>query len=164
MMARQILPLLEELARIPVQITAWEGLLYQSSMLNTKDKCVELFEQIAALLLNELKKQELVSGNDPFLERYIHQVLEGKNIEWVEKIIEVSSLTQTTFSGFISGQCLEAVILGALCIIGMSIFRFPYAMMIGTLIGFTALIPIAGAYIGAAVGAFMIFTVNSSLR
>ena len=52
------------------------------------------------------------------------------------------------------------MILGALCIIGMSIFRFPYAMMIGCLVGFTALIPIAGAYIGAAVGAFMICTVN----
>lgn len=64
------------------------------------------------------------------------------------------------FHSFIVGQCLEAVILGTLCIIGMSIFRFPYAMMIGCLVGFTALIPIAGAYIGAAVGAFMIFTVN----
>ena len=58
------------------------------------------------------------------------------------------------------GQCLEAVILGVLCIFGMTIFRFPYAMMIGTLIGFTALIPIAGAYIGAAVGAVMILTVS----
>ncbi len=59
---------------------------------------------------------------------------------------------------FIVGQCTEAVILGALCIIGMTVFRFPYAMMIGTLIGFTALIPIAGAYIGAGVGAVMILT------
>jgi len=64
------------------------------------------------------------------------------------------------FHSFIVGQCLEAVILGTLCIIGMSIFRFPYAVMIGCLVGFTALIPIAGAYIGAAVGAFMICTVN----
>ena len=64
------------------------------------------------------------------------------------------------FHSFIVGQCLEAVILGTLCIIGMSIFRFPYAMMIGCLVGFTALIPIAGAYIGAIVGAFMICTVN----
>ena len=68
--------------------------------------------------------------------------------------------TDTCFHSFIVGQCLDAVILGTLCIIGMSIFRFPYAMMIGCLVGFTALIPIAGAYIGAAVGAFMIFTVS----
>ena len=64
------------------------------------------------------------------------------------------------FHHFIVGQCTEALILGSLCILGMLIFRFPYAVMIGTLVGFTALIPIAGAYIAAAVGAFMIFTVE----
>lgn len=62
------------------------------------------------------------------------------------------------FRRYIVGQCTEAVILGVLCTIGMLIFRFPYAGMIGALIGFTALIPIAGAYIGAAVGAIMILT------
>lgn len=63
------------------------------------------------------------------------------------------------FTSFISGQCVEAIILGLLCTVGMFIFGFPYAPMVGTLIGATALIPIVGAYIGAAVGAFMIFTV-----
>ena len=65
---------------------------------------------------------------------------------------------KTSFENFIVGQCKEAVILGVLCAIGMWIFRFPYASMIGALIGFTALIPVAGAYIGAAVGAIMILT------
>lgn len=64
------------------------------------------------------------------------------------------------FHSFIVGQCIEAVILGALCTLAMLLFRLPYASMIGVLIGFTALIPIAGAYIGAAVGAFMIFTIS----
>ena len=64
------------------------------------------------------------------------------------------------FHKFIVGQCTEAVILGLLCVLGMTMFRFPYASMIGALIGFTALIPVAGAYIGAGVGAFMIFTVS----
>ena len=77
-----------------------------------------------------------------------------KNFRYVAETVD------RCFHSFIVGQCLEAVILGSLCIIGMGIFRFPYAMMIGCLVGFTALIPIAGAYIGAAVGAFMIFTVN----
>lgn len=63
------------------------------------------------------------------------------------------------FTSFISGQCVEAIILGLLCTVGMFIFGFPYAPMVGTLIGATALIPIVGAYIGAVVGAFMIFTV-----
>lgn len=63
-----------------------------------------------------------------------------------------------SFENFIVGQCKEAIILGVLCTVGMWIFRFPYASMIGALIGFTALIPVAGAYIGAAVGAIMILT------
>ncbi len=62
------------------------------------------------------------------------------------------------FHRFIVGQCIEAIILGVLCTLGMLLLQFPYAVMIGTLIGFTALIPIAGAYIGAFVGALMILT------
>ena len=58
------------------------------------------------------------------------------------------------------GWGTTAIIFGVLCMIGMFIFRFPYATMIGTLVGFTALVPIAGAYIGAVVGAFMILTVS----
>ena len=64
-----------------------------------------------------------------------------------------------SFHSFIVGQCTEAVVLGLLCMGGMLVLRLPYAAMIGCLVGFTALIPIAGAYIGAIVGAFMIFTV-----
>ena len=57
-------------------------------------------------------------------------------------------------------QCLEALILGVLCTLGMLVLNIPYAGMIGALIAITALIPIAGAYIGALVGAFMILTVS----
>lgn len=65
-----------------------------------------------------------------------------------------------SFHNFIVGQFIEACILGTLCFIGMMVLRLPYAGMIGTLIGFTALIPILGAYIGAGVGAIMIVTVS----
>ncbi len=65
-----------------------------------------------------------------------------------------------SFRQYLIGQSTEAVILGALCGIGMLILRLPYAAMISALIAFTALIPIAGAYIGAAIGAFMILTVS----
>ena len=70
----------------------------------------------------------------------------------------VARIVNDSFKRYIVGQCTEAVILGGLCTVGMFIFRFPYAAMIGALIGFTALIPIAGAYIGAIVGAVMILT------
>ena len=77
-----------------------------------------------------------------------------------EKIFYVADVLDDCFHSFIVGQCIEAVVLGSLCIIGMWLLQFPYAVMIGVFIGFTALIPIAGAYIGAAVGAIMILTVS----
>ena len=76
------------------------------------------------------------------------------------KVLEVCSLLYKSFSSFISGQCLEAVILGTMFVIAMSIFRMPYALMVGVLIAFTALIPIVGAFIGCAVGAFLILIDN----
>lgn len=75
-------------------------------------------------------------------------------------VMHVLRVLNDCFRRYIVGQCIEAVILGLLCMIGMMIFRFPYAGMIGTLIGFTALIPVVGAFIGAGVGALMILTVS----
>ena len=72
----------------------------------------------------------------------------------------ILSLTDECFHNYIVGQCTEAVILGVLCTIGMLILRLPYAVMIGAVIAFTALIPVAGAYIGGAVGFVLIVTVS----
>lgn len=74
----------------------------------------------------------------------------------LERGRHILSLLNDCFHRFIVGQCTEAVILGVLCILGMAILRLPYALMIGTLMGFTALIPIVGGLIGAGVGAFLI--------
>ncbi len=77
-----------------------------------------------------------------------------------EAVMEVLSLTYQTFSHFLTGQCVEAVILGCMFVVSMAIFRLPYALLIGILIAFTALIPIFGAFIGCFVGAFLIFMVD----
>lgn len=79
---------------------------------------------------------------------------------WNEKLHYVLSVLNGCFHRYIVGQCTEAVILGALCALGMFIFRFPYALMTGTVIGVTALIPVAGAYIGGAVGFLLILSVS----
>lgn len=76
------------------------------------------------------------------------------------KLIEIARLSRTTFTNFIIGQTIEAIILGGLCAIGMKILGFPYAPMIGTLVGITAFVPIIGAFIGGGIGAFMIMTVD----
>lgn len=73
-----------------------------------------------------------------------------------DRALEILRLAERTFSSFLSGQCLEAVILGTLFVISMSIFRLPYALLVGVLISLTALIPIVGAFIGCAVGALLI--------
>lgn len=75
-----------------------------------------------------------------------------------DKVMHIFSVANDRFRGYIVGQFTEAIILGILCAVGMLIFGFPYAGMIGTLVGFTALIPVAGAYIGAGVGAIMMLT------
>lgn len=76
------------------------------------------------------------------------------------KALEICSLLYRNFSSFITGQCLEAVILGTMFVVAMTICRMPYALMVGVLIAFTALIPIVGAFIGCGVGAFLILIDN----
>lgn len=77
-----------------------------------------------------------------------------------DAFLKVCSLTYRTFANFLTGQCLEAVILGCMFVVTLSILRMPYALLIGVLIAFTALIPIFGAFIGCAVGSFLIFMVS----
>ena len=80
--------------------------------------------------------------------------------KWQGRYCYVLHTVDDCFHRYIVGQCLEAVIIGVLCALGMGLLRLPYATMVGALVGFTALIPVAGAYIGAGVGAFMILTVD----
>ena len=80
-----------------------------------------------------------------------------------DKAVRILRLTNATFSNFISGQCVEACILGSLFAVAMLIFRMPYIPLISVLIAVTALIPIVGAFVGCIVGAFLIL-VNDPLQ
>lgn len=77
-----------------------------------------------------------------------------------DKLMQIGSLSSLTFGNFVKVQCLEAFILGFLCFIGMLLLRLPYAATIAVLVGFTALIPIFGAFIGCIIGAFLIFMIS----
>ncbi|MBQ3533045.1 MAG: AI-2E family transporter [Oscillospiraceae bacterium] len=114
---------------------------------------VTAFLAIIFALYLLISRDQLQRQSKHLLQRYLKP-------RHYEKLMYVLSVLNNAFHKFITGQCIEAVILGALCAIGMAILRLPYATMIGALIAFTALIPVAGAYIGAAVGAFMIATVS----
>lgn len=78
----------------------------------------------------------------------------------VEGIVRIAALTSRTFSNFFTGQCMEAVILGSMFFIVLVVLRLPYALLIGVLIAFTALIPVFGAFIGWAVGAFLMLIIS----
>lgn len=96
--------------------------------------------------------KEKLSGQMVYLG---HTYLQEKTME---KLLYILRTLNKSFHNFIVGQVTEAFILGSLCAVGMLIFRFPYALMLGTFLGATALIPIAGAYIGAIVGTLMILS------
>ena len=87
-------------------------------------------------------------------------------VRWVfpeklaEKVYHAGTVANECFSQFIMGQCIEGVILGTLCGVGMAILGIPYAVAVGACVGLTSLIPLVGAWIGAAVGILMIFSVS----
>ncbi|HIZ80561.1 MAG TPA: AI-2E family transporter [Candidatus Mediterraneibacter pullistercoris] len=89
--------------------------------------------------------------------KVMYAFLPEERVEWS---LEVCSLTARSFSSFLTGQCVEALILGSMFFIVMSIINMPYALLVGVLISFTALIPIFGAFIGCFVGAFLILMVD----
>ena len=100
-----------------------------------------------------LGKEKLGKQADKLAKKYLKQ-------SWYEKLRYVLATVNDCFKKYIVGQCTEAVILGGLCAVGMMILGLPYAPLIGALVAFTALIPVAGAFIGGGIGAFMILMVN----
>ncbi len=170
------LELADDISWIPQEVIAaleaidWKGLLDKAIAIVTSGvgdffsvvtkALSSIFSVIVTSLFAVIFSFYLLSGRDRIkngacrlIDAYLPKKL-GK------KLVHLGSVFNDCFHRYIVGQCIEAVILGALCTIGMIIFRLPYASMIGALIAFTALIPIAGAYIGAGVGAFMILTVS----
>ncbi len=119
-----------------------------------------VFSWIVSALMSTIFSIYLLSGKETLASqvkklryRYLSESL-GSKVEYVISILD------DCFHKYIVGQCTEAVVIGGLCAVGMLLLKLPYAAMVGALVAFTALIPVAGAYIGAGVGAFMILTVD----
>lgn len=100
-----------------------------------------------------MSKETLKSQTYKLLQAYLPK-------KATDKIIEIGVLSRAVFSKFIIGQTVEAFILGGLCTLGMILLKLPYGPMVGSLVGITAFVPIVGAFIGGAIGAFMIFMVD----
>lgn len=150
--------------------TDWESLISKAgnwlltgiggTMTSLAGAVSSTFSAVVTMVLSLVFAIYLLAGKDWLKQQIgtlIHVYLGDKVLHRVSYIFTTAN---DTFHSFVVGQCLEAVVLGVLCMVGMWIFQLPYASMIGTLVGFTALIPVAGAYIGASVGALMILTVS----
>ena len=103
-------------------------------------------------------------GNKEQLARQGRRILYAVLPErWADEIIRIFRLTNSTFSNFFSGQCLEVCILGSMFAVTMTVFRMPYVSLVSVLVAVTAFIPIVGAWIGCVFGAFFIL-VNDPLQ
>lgn len=100
-----------------------------------------------------VQKETLLRQFDKIMHAYVKPKI-------IDKVYEIIGMANRSFSNFVTGQCLEALIIGSLCFIGMLIFRLPYASTVSVVIGFTALIPIFGSIVGTILGAFLIMMVS----
>ena len=98
-------------------------------------------------------KDKLLRHGRTLLRSYLPQ-------RWAERVSDVIRLTAEIFSSFVSGQLIEACILGGLCALGTFFIQADYAALVGVIIGVSALIPVAGAYIGALLSAFLLVMVD----
>ena len=134
---------------------------------NSKD-VITVTTEVATSVINIISKGIItlvfaiyIIAQKETLSRQINKVMKAYlKPKTINKINTVGTLANKTFSNFVTGQCLEALIFGSLVFVGMLIFRFPYASTIGVLLGFTALIPIFGAFIGTAIGFILIMMVS----
>ena len=140
---------LENMVNIALRGVAFSGAVIGSVYTNVLD----FFFVIMFIIYFLSGKEKIGSQVKSVLNAYLKP-------EKVERILKVGSLSQRTFSGFITGQCLEALILGCMCFLGMTLFKMPYVMLVSIFIGVTALLPIVGGWIGCIVGALLILINN----
>lgn len=131
------------------------GLLTSSISIigNIVSAIVNFFIGIVFAIYLLMDKEKLQNQAKKILYAYLRK-------ERADKIVKIGSVSNSTFRSFFTVQCLEATILGILCMIGMLILKIPYAVSIGILVGVTALVPIVGAFIGVLIGAILILSVN----
>lgn len=127
-------------------------------------KLISMTAGIAVAFLNifiSIIVSVYVSSSSDKLSRQTNTLLDAYVPNKVnQKIKEIAHLTFNTFNNFVSGQLFEALVLGCMCFIGMSIFRFEYALLISVMIAITSIIPVIGAFIGAVPSVFLLFMIS----
>jgi predicted PurR-regulated permease PerM len=116
---------------------------------NFISKFMTIFTGIIFSIYMLCQKEQLIKG----AKRILYATFDDKD---ADKIVSVGKLTHKTFSKFLSGQCIDASILGLIMFIVLLILKFPYALLISVLTAVTALIPVFGAIVAMVVGAILI--------
>lgn len=130
---------------------------YGSNVLDTTvNVTTSIVAAVVDLVLGFVFAIYLLAQKEKFLNQAKKTANAVLNPERAQKLLDFAALTNSVFTKFVTGQFTEACIIGVLCFIGMLIFGMPYAAIISVLVGFTALIPIFGAFIGTGIGAFLI--------
>ena len=176
------IPYLAEQAKTFLQTNTEAGELIESIMTSFEQQEISLEEEVLKFVTNILNSSiSLVGSVVSFVTDLIISIVFAAYIlmskeklanqfnngfkaylseKWYKRITKVLRTTKNTFSVFITVQCLEATLLGVLCIIGMLIFKIPYAITVGVFIGVTALVPVVGAFLGIIIGALLILAVE----
>lgn len=137
-------------------LASYSDTLLNSAVNITVSVVGTVFDIVLALFISVyilLKKERICS----LLGKAAQAFLPRKHYQ---RTMRMARLSNEAFSNFIAGQCIEALILGILCFLGMLIFRFPYAGVVSVLVAITSLIPIFGAWIGGGISALLILTVE----
>lgn len=160
----------EQIAALPSTDAEWRALLEKSlsflvsgvgGVMNAAVSVTStVIGSVVSLFMSIIFMINILASKEKLASQFEKLALRALGERVLQKIRHVLSVLDNCFHSYIVGQLIEALILGSLCALGMWILQLPYPLMIGALIGVMALIPIAGAYIGAAVGAIMIFSVS----
>ena len=152
-------------AFIQDRVVQWaiNGIGDNSLLTNTVTVISAVTGSIANFLISAIFAMFLLGSKQKLQNQYRNVMSAAVSEKNNGKVQHILLTANRCFSGFIVGQSINGLILGALTWLGMRIFGMPYALMVGVLSGTTSLIPIIGGYIGAALGTFLVFTANPSL-
>lgn len=156
---------IEQLQKIDVQQFNWASTVekivdflkngfgsFMSSTVNAAGRVVNAFVRAIIAFIFALyvlvQKETLISQTKRIMCAYVPM----RTYLWIRKTVRLMAVN---FKNFITGQCLEAVIIGAMFVLALTILRLPYALLVGVLIAFTALVPIVGSFVGCVISAFL---------
>ena len=127
---------------------------------NTINTAITVFSSMWNVILGFILAIYIVASKEALVKLVKGFLYSVMSKEKAENVISVTHIAKSAFEGFISGQCIEVILIGSLTFIGMCIFQFPYTLMVSCIIAITAFIPIFGPITGAIIGAFLILLVD----